>query len=75
MKTIFSIILIILYLLSSINSEEIEAPQNIDSLLEAIPSIFDKLTSSFFLSQCSYSSKLTYSYFRKIESLTKLNII
>ena len=72
MKETFTIILMFLFTLLKIKSQEIENPQNLETLLETIPSIFDKLTSSFYLSQCSYSSKLTYSYFRKIESLTKI---
>ena len=70
---LLKIILSFLSLLSNINSEEeIEKPKNIDSLLEEIPLIFDKLTTSFFLSQCSYSDKLTYNYFKKIESNTNI---
>lgn len=77
MKILFiNIIFITLYILSYNhilkNLEEIENPQNINTLLDIIPSIFDKLTSSFFTCQCTYYSKLTYTYFKAIESHTNI---
>ena len=69
------IIFIILFALSNneqYSEEEKENPINIDTLLEILPLAFDKLSTSFFHSQCTYSNKLTYSYFKKIESNTNI---
>ena len=71
-----NILFITLYILSYSQDlrkiEEIQNPQNIEALLKILPSIFDKLTTSFFKSQCTYSNKLTYKYFKNIESNTNI---
>lgn len=69
---VFVISNLLYYCQNSINSEEIQIPQNINALLDVLPLIFDKLTISFFRSECTYSDKLTYNYFKTIESNTKI---
>ena len=74
--TFVNIIIVNLFILSFTQNkniiEEIQTPKNIDTLKEILPSLFEKYTNIFFGSQCTYSDKLTYNYFRKIESSTKI---
>ena len=52
--------------------EETKDPKNTDTLKEILPSLFESYTKIFFGSPCTYSDELTYNYFRKIESSTKI---
>ena len=77
MKFIFvNIIIVSLFILSFTQNknliEETKTLKNIDTLKEILPSLFEEFTKIFFGIQCTYSDKLTYNYFRKIESNTKI---
>ena len=77
MKFIFvNIIIISLFILSITQNksltEETKTPKNIDHLKEILPSLFEEYVKIFFGSQCTYLDNLTYNFFRKIESSTKI---
>ena len=77
MKFIFvNIIIISLFILSFTQNknliEENKTPKNIEHLKEILPFLFEEYAKIFFGSQCTYSDNLTYNFFRKIESSTKI---
>ena len=77
MKFIFvNIIIISLFIFSFTQNkkftEETKTPKNIDHLKEILPSLFEEYSKIFFGSQCTYLDNLTYNFFRKIESSTKI---
>ena len=77
MKFIFiNIIIISLFIFSFAQNKNFtdidKSPKSLDTLKEILPSLFEEYTKIFFGSQCTYSEKLTYNYFRKIESNTQI---